>query len=177
MTTAGARIRCQQGSVETIWLGTFIYCKAITNSHSLRKGKGRRVSPDSPPTHQWHCDWLEGISISLDSPVMMKVTYVTSGWQVCCRSDTPCVAGWQCGTAQTSQSCLSRKTQHRSLKDRKGKSGCNTLLSPASDQVWWRPWCAKTIARGLIVSMECLMTPSPWTKQAEIQRWSPTGNK
>lgn len=45
------------------WACLFIVNKMQTNTAT--KGEGRRATPNSLPTQQWQCNWLEGISLSL----------------------------------------------------------------------------------------------------------------
>lgn len=82
----GDGVRQQQEPLETVWSRMFIYCKVNINSHRLKKGEGRRASPNSLPTQPQHCNWLEGVSISLELPIMSQVTENNSRWQVWCRS-------------------------------------------------------------------------------------------
>lgn len=37
------------------------------------KREGRRAFPNNPPTHQGHCNWLEAMSISLDTSTKSQV--------------------------------------------------------------------------------------------------------
>lgn len=59
----------------------FVYCETNTNVYRLREGQGKNISWHAS-TEQWHCDWIEGKSISLDLPTIPQLTYNMSYWQV-----------------------------------------------------------------------------------------------
>lgn len=56
----------QQELLEIVWLNMFLYCKPSTNLNRHGKGEGKMVSPQNPPIHQQHCNWLEDAFVSLD---------------------------------------------------------------------------------------------------------------